>query len=178
MSFSLYKTSCLYIHPPGIAPLLHLCKLVPAAGPAQRREKEQGERRSKVLEVICRAALRQIPLDSSKKKVMWLRKAKYHTDLHWAESCVLLLGGHGQPEEAVWWEMHSRDTQKQPELCHGAPCTPQTFTNTTPCFRLSPMGHWKLLGEMRASLMGFVPSSATAGGEAAIAIKPGVKGQV
>lgn len=173
MSFSLYKTSCLYIHPPGIAPLLHLCKLVPAAGPAQRREKEQGERRSKVLEVICRAALRQIPLDSSKKKVMWLRKAKYHTDLHWAESCVLLLGGHGQPKEAVWWEMHSRDTQKQPELCHGAPCTPQTFTNTTPCFRL-----WRLLGEMRASLMGFVPSSATAGGEAAIAIKPGVKGQV
>lgn len=29
---------------------------------------------------------------------MCLRKGKYHTDLHWAESCVLLLGGHEQPE--------------------------------------------------------------------------------
>lgn len=98
--------------------------------------------------MICRAALRQIPLDSSKNKVTCVRKAKYHTDLHWAESCVLLLGGHGQPEEAVWWEMHSRDTQKC-QSC--ALCMPQstlhtiTLTNISPCFRLSPMDHWRQL---------------------------------
>lgn len=132
MSISLHKTSCLYIHPPGIPPLLHLCKLVPAAGPAQAAQSGSAERRSKVLKVICRAALRQIPLASSEKEVTCLRKAKYHTDLHWAESCVLLLGGHGQAEEAVWWEMHSRDTQKRPELRHGALCTPQPSQTPLP----------------------------------------------
>lgn len=132
----MYKTSCLYIPPPGISPLPHHCKLVPAAGPAKAAQSVSGERRSKILKVICRAALRQIPLDSRKKKVLCRRKAKYHTDLHWAESCVLLLGGHGQPEEAVWWEMHSRDTQKQPELvphvCHRAPCTPEPSQTPLP----------------------------------------------
>lgn len=116
LSFPLSKISCLYIPPPGISPLPHLCELVPAAGPAKAAQSVSGERRSKILKVICRAALRQIPLDSREKKVMCLRKGKYHRDLHWAESCVLLLGGQGQPEEAVWWEMHSRDTQKEPEL--------------------------------------------------------------
>lgn len=171
LSFSLHKTSCLYIPSLGISPLPHPCKLVPAAGPAKAAQSVSRERRSKTLKVICRAALRQIPLDSREKKVMCLRKAKYHTDLHWAESWVLLLGGHGQPEEVVWWEMHSRDTQKQPELvpriCHGAPCTPQPSQTPFPASDCLPWATGGCQEEWELFWWGLSPGVQLQGVEAA-----------
>lgn len=137
MSFSLYKTSCLCIHPPGISPLPYLCQLVPAAGPAKAAQSVSGQKEQDP-EGDLQGCSEQIPLHSSKKKVMCLRKAKYHRDLQWAESCVLLLEVTGSQRRLCGGKCIPGTHQRCCSVCHGAPCTPQPSQTPLPASHSLP----------------------------------------